>query len=685
MNRASKHSFTIDQALHGYDGGHRLLAISRKLNSHNQHAALQLSDRTVPPNYMPPSGYLTGYPFADDGIYVFSRTWAAPEMNRPGCVWTHSLLIAFTDLAQINDVCQLTNLFRQPNASQDHSEYAYPLEFKAKSGFLNPKIDIPLARSIITALYGAPDEQIFLTVEDQAAAEAAVIAIWSQQWPRLRRGFRFCTLTFRDRSTADHLFDLQLRSSRFERASLWPERRQATSHRRDTNLGAWVDICLQDLVAKQHPLRDFLRRAGGDLTGGRSRFAELCELYGHPSAEKEFLAVERTLDYVEHRLSPNEGRLLRKATIEDAIRQITSLSDHSLVTILPYLQNGVTSFSEDTAAKIARRYWAIDPNILLESTTPSEIRKALGPITKGMTLTDALEVMRRSEKLFKAVLKAKPEVLTLPQIWHGESDDALIDQLKRTRAKSLKRRILRTVISVQRRDLVQIIVDWIGSELLLDCLITGAGKIDETDIHFLSEALAQSPNTAGIIGKYLLDVGNPLPKRVIHAFTNQVQPLDAVSSKRQNTDTWAAAWAVSTGDLDAHSTDAVHVFFMERAFYLASPVSAALLVIAFDPLYERLSRYAVNYDNRARVSRYLSPWTWWDWSYERRFMRAVAKFAIIAKLPEPDLLSLTRNDQRLGALLRMIADAKGGRRYLKTIKRGTGDSTRMSKLLDGRC
>ena len=685
MTRAYNHSFTIDQALHGYENGHRLLAISRRLNSRNQHAALQLSDRTVPSTYLPPSGYLTGYPFTDDGVYVFSRTWAAPEMDRPGCVWTHSLLIAFTDLAQINDVGQLINLFRQPDASRDHSEYAHPLDFKAKPGFLNPKIDIPLARSIITALYGEPDKQIFLTVEDLASAEATVMAIWSQQWPRLRRGFRFCTLTFRDRSTADHPFDLQLRSSKFERTSLWPERWQATSHRRDTNLGVWIEICLQDLVAKQHPLRDFLRRAGGDLTGGKIRFAELCELYGHPSVERGVLAVERTLDYIEHRLPLNEGRLLRKATIEDAIRQITSLSDHSLVTILPYLQNGVTNFSEDTAAKIARRYWAIDPNILLESTTPGEIRKALGPITKEMTLTDALEVMRRSKKLFKAVLKAKPEALTLPQIWHGESDDALIDQLKRTRAKSLKRRILRTVISAQRRDLAQIIVDWMGSELLLDCLLTGTEKIDETDIHFLSEALARSPNTAGIIGKYLLDVENPLPKRVIHAFTNQVQPLDTVSRKRQNTDPWAAAWAVSTGDLDAHSTDAVHVFFLERAFYLASPVSASLLVIVFDPLCDRLLRYAINDDNRARMSRHLSLRDWRDWSYERRFIRSIAKFTIVAKFPASDLLNLTRNDQRLVVLLRMITDAKGGRRYLKAIKRDAGDGTRMSRLLDGRC
>ena len=683
MARASKYSFTVDQALHGYEGGHRLLSISRKLNSRNQHAVLQLSDRTVPPNYLPRSGYLTGYPFIDEGVYIFSRTWAAPEMNRPGCVWTHSLLITFTDLAQVNDVGQLTTLFRKPGVSRGHSEYARPLEFEAKPDFLNPKIDISLAHSIATALYGEPDEQIFLTVDDQSAAEAVVLAIWSQQWPRLRRGFRFCTLTFRDRSTSEHPFDLQLRSAEFEQTSLWPERRQAKSYR-DTDPRAWIDVCLQDLAANQHPLRDFLRRAGGDLTGGRSRFAELCELYRHTSNERKVTAIERMLDYVERRLPLDEGRLLRKAAIKDAVHQITSLNDRSLITILPHLENGVTSFSKDTVAKLARRYWAIDPNILLALTTPSEIRGAFGLIAKEMTLIDAWEVMRRSEKLFKAILKAKPEVLTLPQIWNGESDDVLVDHLERIQAKSLKRRILRAVISANRRDLAHVIVDRTGLEPLLDCLLTETEEISETGIYFLSEALMRSSNTAGIIGKYLLDVENPLPKRVIHAFTKQVQPSDTIGNERQNADPWAAAWTVATGNLDAHSTDAVHVFFVERAFSLFSPTSAPLLVIAFDPLCDRLARHAVSYDNRDRLSHQFDLWDWWDWSYEGRFIRMIAKFAVVAKLSTPVLLNLTQNDERLVELLRMIADTKRGRQFLKARKRETEDGSRLSKLLGSR-
>jgi hypothetical protein len=33
--------------------------------------------------------------------------------------------------------------------------------------------------------------------------------MWDQQWPRLKRAFRFCTLSFAGRSAGGSVFDLQ--------------------------------------------------------------------------------------------------------------------------------------------------------------------------------------------------------------------------------------------------------------------------------------------------------------------------------------------------------------------------------------------------------------------------------------------------------------------------------------------
>ena len=672
----------IDQALYGYDGGHRLLATSRKLNTRNQHGALQLTDRSAPASHIPPSGYLTGHPFSDDGVYVLSRTWSAPEMERPGCVWTQSLFIAFTDLAQISNLDQLASLFRRPRTSWDYAEYSRPLELEHIPGVSNPGIDILLARSIVASLYGQPEEQIFLTVDNEAASERVVMAVWGQQWPRLRRGFRFCTLISKDRSTPDHRFDLQLRSSKFRRLPNWVEYQQSGAHH-NTSLGAWVDVCLQDLTASQHPLRDFLRRVGGDLTKGRARFAELCELYGHISSEEETAAIERTLEYVEHRLPPDEGRLLRKSAIDNAIRQAVFLSDRGLVTVLPYLPNDFPSYSEDSLAKLARRYWRIDPNILLASATPYKIRKEFGQIAQEITPSDAWKVMGRNENLFRAILNAKPEVLFLPQIWNGETDGAYIEQLKRVHDKALKVRILNTIVSANRRDLAEIVVARMGSEFVLESLVVKqAGEIGETGIHFVCEALAQGPDIAGTIGKHLRDDKNPLTKRLIYVLTNRVQPSDVLDGERNEIDPWAIAWNASTGGLDAHSTDAVHIFYAERAFFLGCSASVSLLSIAFDPLFDRLTRYEMSYDNRVRLSYQFDSSDWWDWSHARRFMRATANFAIAVELPEFALLTITHTRRRLTELLQMIAHAKRGRRYLKVLQRKSEGNSRISKLLD---
>ena len=44
----------------------------------------------------------------------------------------------------------------------------------------------------------------------------------------------------------------------------------------------------------------------------------------------------------------------------------------------------------------------------------------------------------------------------------------------------------------------------------------------------------RAPNdVAKTISKYLLDVENPLSKRLIHALTNQIQPSDAVGGKKR--------------------------------------------------------------------------------------------------------------------------------------------------------
>ena len=78
----------VEQTLHGYSEGHRLIEGSLKLPQSDARTMLVLSDASGSGSRIPANGYITGDPLAESGKYVLARTWAAPEMSRPGCVWT---------------------------------------------------------------------------------------------------------------------------------------------------------------------------------------------------------------------------------------------------------------------------------------------------------------------------------------------------------------------------------------------------------------------------------------------------------------------------------------------------------------------------------------------------------------------------------------------------------------------
>ena len=105
----------VEQLLHGYHNGHHLIAGSVYLSAKDADRASYMSDWT---DYVNPfdgkSSYLTAYPLSEAPYYVIARSWYAQEMSRPGCVWTHSLLVKFESLEAGVQLENLEKLFRRP-------------------------------------------------------------------------------------------------------------------------------------------------------------------------------------------------------------------------------------------------------------------------------------------------------------------------------------------------------------------------------------------------------------------------------------------------------------------------------------------------------------------------------------------------------------------------------------------
>lgn len=120
---------TLHQMLHGYKLGHNYIQGSIVLPStHDMDKIATLSDWSEYVGINNERDYITAYPLDESPYYVVAMTWYADGMRRPGCVWTHSLLIHKDDLIKITDFCNLLYLFEVP-LTENFESYSTPRAF----------------------------------------------------------------------------------------------------------------------------------------------------------------------------------------------------------------------------------------------------------------------------------------------------------------------------------------------------------------------------------------------------------------------------------------------------------------------------------------------------------------------------------------------------------------------------
>lgn len=261
MSKGAAKPLRAHQLLHGYKRGHRLLAGSTSLPSDALRLVDRLSDAAGMSVSRDPGGYLTGYPLPG-GDYALARTWPAPDAERPNVVWTHTLVLPQAALSAVS-MQPLDELFRLPRGHADLDSYNEPLPLEHLAN-LPPKparnVNGP---AIITVLYwGEPGAWLSAT----EAPDDLCLAIWSQQWPRLRRSFSFCSGALEPRRLDGKPFDLLL-APEGHRTGHSPRTRIPESPSVEA-----VHALLNDL-GSPGPLRDFFRACGAD--SGQLRFVAL--------------------------------------------------------------------------------------------------------------------------------------------------------------------------------------------------------------------------------------------------------------------------------------------------------------------------------------------------------------------------------------------------------------------------
>lgn len=671
----ARQRIVIRQAVHGYVEGHRELWNSAQLKPRDSKTVLIYSDTSSSGLPVGEGGYLTGYPLPESGYYALARTWPAPEMQRPGAVWTHTLFIEFADVARLRDATTLLELFRRPEGMQGtKSEQcqegvlelaitdAEPLNFATDS-------DEIWYRQMLVALYRSPDAKVVTVCSSNEVAriERNVLTLWSQQWPRLRRAFRFCTLTTADRSAPKNAFDLQVvpDSERGIR-SKFPS---ATFSQDLTAVEAdWLDHLILDF---KHPwvsgLRDFLQQAGSDLTAGRRAFVPLTRLHmvltssasGHDTWNEAFSLVRE--------ISSGEPSTATQLVLTAAIGSASTLDALGLEFVL----SNLTLVDQPQLAANSRTLgvavWRFSPLRLAqlwESGGPGRDVASSG--LDAIELEDLLEGLPLTGEFVNTAFKLRPELLTSEAIW--SADPALATRAMRAAARNVEiaARALDQLIASQALELIPTAFAEFGNESVWRHLAGAltSRKLPASSLLAWLQIGAKYPGTVAQV----LTATRGLNRSALAAIARASHP-DLVPNDFGD-DPWVVA--AQQTDAGAIADDEVYLcsYFLARAFGPRSRNVVGLVELALDTVSSAAATNVLTQSAWQLLAPYLpESHEWQSWDRRQRLLAGVGQVYVRKNLAVDSFGSLGRDTSDFNCVVSAAAKEWGGRGYLRRVRR----------------
>lgn len=671
----AQQQIVIRQAVHGYVEGHRELWSSAQLKQRDSKSVLIYSDTSSSGLPIGEGGYLTGYPLPESGYYAFARTWPAPERQRPGAVWTHTLFIEFADVARLRDATALLRLFRRPEGMQGSKSESTreevlelcvtesePLDFATES-------DEIWYRQLLLALYGSPDAKVVAVCgsDDAARIERNVLTLWSQQWPRLRRAMRFCTLTTADRSVTKSAFDLQVvPDSERGMRSKFP----STTFAQDTAAVAadWLDhLVLDSKSPGVTGLRDFLQQAGADLTTGRRAFVPLTRL--HMALTNRTSGGNRWNDALGlvSEVSSGEPSTAAQLVLTAAISNASDLDAPSLDFVLNNLALVDQQQLVANARALGVAVWRFSPLRLAqlwESGGPG--REVASSGLNAIDLDLLLEGLPLTGEFADSAFKLRPELLTSAAIWRADS--VLATRAIRAAARNVEiaPRSLDQLIASQSSALIPTAFEEFGNENVWRHLATALTS-REQNAPALPDWLQSGMKYPETVAQVLAST-HGLDRSALAAIARASHP-DLVPNDFGD-DPWVIA--VQPSDADAIPDDDVYLcsYLLARAFGPRSRKIVELVELALNTVSSAAASNVLTQSAWQLLAPHLpESHDWQSWDRYQRLLAGVGQLYVRKNLAVDSFGRLGRDTSDFNCIVSAAAKEWGGRGYLRGVRR----------------
>ena len=660
-------STSIHQAVHGYRDGHRLLSSSITLGPDAARTMLVLSDMSGPSMHPGFEQYLTAYPLPGTEFFVFAKTWYAPEMQRPGCVWTHSLLIPRTDVADISTTILLAN-FQRPQAESTEGSATAPviIELDAhRDQAAGWSRDKAAAGALVGAVFGQP-LPVIVAVESAVQLESTFLHLWETLWPAERVRFAFCTGALMPRSIGGLLMDLQavpraVPPSQFRKSASGAH---LLDLRAPSRIESWVEFLLEG-DAKGDALGAWLEAVIG-AGAGRSCVPGLVPIFmaWHSPTWSAHIMLKSTFDAD---LEPNArsrliGMVLNRAGAEEGasrrrelLQDLCSIRNSNLTSMAALLEEQARQLFEESR---------VEGCSLVLSLLGAELGEHGERLLRASVLLlvpEDVETFGDGQAPFlPTIVRANPMLARSPVLWQrvGSRATEVLSQLNSASLSDGDRcGIIEAILTLGREVPVDPLVRFGGRVALRQALAALSDNRLQLSWQWRS-ALSAQPDA-------VLDwlEGHPsLRSHELELGTRLLNP-------KANLARLARVWQNGTTREAGRHSPRVAAFGLALALAEGNAESP-LLAACFQPTYDAASGSRLEYEEWDWLREQAPAVSWWrDWDRCERLAAALARLLGKQEPPLEIVFAIVRSRHAIKKVASLLDDNRETRAYLKLLRK----------------
>lgn len=677
LKPSDRNQLIVHQALHGYSGGHRLLESSCSFSAAAERQIDVLSDLS---GSTPPSGfeeYLTIYPVAGMQVMALAKTWLAKEMPRPGCVWTHTLLLDFSTVRSAGQLASFTQYFVRPTKKKAYDVYANPLSgpsLAAQRDFLANSGESPsFAHALVQSWYTAGERKpLVISAESSRTFECVLLSLWEQQIPSSRTCVSISTGSISDRKIGGRSFDIQVVPRQNAREVL----RQC----RGVNLeevgrlpldagNSWSpaggEILSRDLNHPSQELRDYLRT----ITDPEVRpadipiFAEAFSVWFGPSPLAE--RITRIWSLIGTTFPQRDQAASLKAAFFGNSTGLLEGEGERLMLQTLLLPEKTTAFLDFSTLRVTERCAALAAadtsaaTLLLEAVSrshrPSEIAiQCFNALLDAAPERVLLGFLEHNRPLLRDILARRPELIRDPTLWALFDDNrhevvaavAASPKFSPLLAESLLSYLTRSEGSHLAETFVARC-----SEANLAIFLPIALKSQDVPVEIFERFLRRRMETV-----YAVCATQPvLPGAFLLAASRVISP-----SWGGNSQFPFSAWAASLRKgHDLHHEDKIRMcaFSVAMALSWRAPETIDFLRYCFLPVYLEAKADRIGYQSWALVEPLVpSLWGWGNWDKCEKMRRAILEKITQGIWPPAILLLIASDVETLSAFIKTAGE-----------------------------